>query len=292
VPLMWSWAGRIQPGTMSDAVVGHIDLYPTLLDLLGLPRPAQQVMDGSSYAQTLTAGARFERKAFFNYFPHARNGGGVWVRAGDWKLIRWFEPGAPRELYNLRNDLGEANNLATAQPARVQELDVLIDGFLRDTGALAPIPNPNFSATAAPARKRVAGAPASAAALRGWVPKGAKTTLHEGALVVEAEGKSPFIAMTGLKQTGPVTLRLRVRSAGGPARVQWRTAAQEGFLASGQTVDFAFAASGDWSEAQVVLPVEGSLLHLRLYLPAQKNPVEIDWIELAPAGGKPQRWDF
>jgi hypothetical protein len=39
--------------------------------------------------------------------------------------------------------------------------------------------------------------------------------------------------------------------------------------------------------------VEGTLQHLRFYLPVQKTPVEIDWIELAPAGAaKSQRWDF
>jgi hypothetical protein len=74
--------------------------------------------------------------------------------------------------------------------------------------------------------------------------------------------------------------------------VQWRTAAQEEFPASGQVAEFALGASEDWLEAKVTLPVEGMLLHLRLYLPAQKNPVEIDWVELAPARGKPQRWDF
>jgi len=85
VPLMWSWAGRIAPGTTSEAVVGHVDLYPTLLELLGLPRPPQQVMDGQSYAGVLTGKSRFERAAFFNYFPQGRDGGGVGVRAGDWK---------------------------------------------------------------------------------------------------------------------------------------------------------------------------------------------------------------
>jgi arylsulfatase A-like enzyme len=293
VPLLWSWAGKIKPGTTHDAVVGHIDLYPTLLDLLGLPRPAQQRMDGISYARTLTTGAPLARPAFFNYFPHARNGGGVTVRAGDWKLIRWFEPQLPRELYNLRADLGEANNLAAAEPARVRELDAAIDGFLRDTGALAPLPNPNFGTAEAPARQRPGGVPASATALRGWVPKSAKATLLDGALVVAGEGRSPFIAVTNLKHPGPVTLRLRLRSAGGPAKVQWRTAAQDAFPASGQTVDFALPAGADWSEASVVLPVEGTLQHLRFYLPVQKTPVEIDWIELAPAGAaKSQRWDF
>jgi hypothetical protein len=89
-----------------------------------------------------------------------------------------------------------------------------------------------------------------------------------------------------------VTLRLRARSAGGPARVQWRTTAQTEFPAGGQVVEFALPASGAAAEASIALPVAGALQHLRLYLPAQKSPVEIDWVELAPAGGQPQRWDF
>jgi arylsulfatase A-like enzyme len=292
VPLMWRWAGRIKPGTTSDAVVGHIDLYPTLLELLGLPRPAQQVMDGKSYARVLTSAASFDRAAFFNYFPHAKNGGGVWVRAGDWKLIRWFDPQVPRELYDLRSDLGEATNLAPAQLARVKELDALIDGFLRDTGALAPIPNSNYRAEAAPAGRRTGGAPASEKALGGWVPKAATATIRDGALVVEGDGRNPFLGLTRLKHEGPVTLRLRVRSAGGAGKVQWRTAVQEEFPASGQVLEFALVAGSDWRETSVVLPVAGSLLHLRLYLPAQKKPVELDWVELSTPTGQPQRWDF
>jgi hypothetical protein len=52
---------------------------------------------------------------------------------------------------------------------------------------------------------------------------------------------------------------------------------------------------GDWQELTVPLAVEGRLVHLRLFLPAQKQPVEIDWIEIAPAGGHNKarhRWDF
>ena len=84
------------------------------------------------------------------HFPH---GGpakppGVTVRAGDWKLIRWYETGPEypslHELYNLSDDLGETKNLAAAQPQKVQELDALIDEFLKDTGATAPKANPNY----------------------------------------------------------------------------------------------------------------------------------------------------
>src|SRR5262249_45256911 len=148
----WSWTGHILPGTTADAVVGHIDLYPTLLDLLGLPRPARQQMDGVSYARVLKAEGGLDRRAFFNYFPHGPSpgrAGGSWVRAVDWKLSRWFGVAPPDptrfELYNLRDDLGESKDLAAAQPARVQELDALIDAFLADTGATYPRPNPAYN---------------------------------------------------------------------------------------------------------------------------------------------------
>lgn len=155
VPLMWSWPGRVKAGTTSSEVVGPIDLYPTILDVLGIAAPAQQKIDGVSFAGVLTSSGKLSRNAFFNYFPH---GGptkppGVTVRSGDWKLIRWFETG-PRfpdrhELYNLRADLGEAKNLASQMPDQVKALDALIDKFLTDTGATYPKPNPAYRPGAA-----------------------------------------------------------------------------------------------------------------------------------------------
>jgi arylsulfatase A-like enzyme len=149
VPLMWSWPGHVRPGSTSDTVVGHIDLYPTLLDMIGLPFPKQQKADGVSYAAVLKETGPLNRQTFFNYFPHGRSpgrAGGVWVRSGDWKLIRWFglknDDPTRLELYNLRDDLSEKNNLAAAQSSRVAQLDKLIDQFLIDTGATYPRPNP------------------------------------------------------------------------------------------------------------------------------------------------------
>ena len=289
VPLMWAWAGHIKPGLAAD-VVGHIDIYPTVLDLLGLPRPAQQRMDGVSYARVLRGEGRLDRTAFFNYFPHGRGGGGVWVRSGDWKLIRWFDPATPRELFNLKDDLGEAKNLATVQPAKVKQLDALIDGFLADTGATYPRLNPAYKAP--PATASVPGGRKANAPLGGWVPKFSTAVIRDGALVMHADGRTPFLGLTGLKLAGPVTVSLRAKSSGGPAKIQWRTADQESFPASGQVTEFALPAGTEWSEVKTQLPVTGSLLHLRLYLPAQAGSVALDWVELKPASGKPQRWDF
>ncbi len=51
-------------------------------------------------------------------------------------------------------------------------------------------------------------------------------------------------------------------------------------------------AGGEWRELTVELPAPGPLGIVRLYLPAEKDAVQLDWIELKPAQGKPQRWDF
>jgi arylsulfatase A-like enzyme len=166
VPLMWSWAGHIKPASLSSEVVGAVDFYPTVLELLGVARPAKQMIDGASYAAVLTSAGKMSPRGYFNYFPHG-NGGkapGVTVRAGDFKLIRWFETNARApekfELYNLRDDLGESKNLAAKMPDKVKELDAMIDRFLKDTNATYPRPNPAYrpgataDADSAPAAKK------------------------------------------------------------------------------------------------------------------------------------------
>jgi arylsulfatase A-like enzyme len=146
VPLMVRWPGRIEPGTTSNAVVGAIDLYPTILDGLDLSAPSDHVIDGVSFLPVLEQTGGVAREAYFTWFPHLVPA--VSVRAGDFKLIRRWEPHPQypqlRELYNLKDDIGETNNLAAAMPAKVTELEALIDRFIAETGALAPKPNPAY----------------------------------------------------------------------------------------------------------------------------------------------------
>ncbi|QDT55898.1 Arylsulfatase [Caulifigura coniformis] len=152
VPLMWSWPGKITSGTTNASVVGHIDLYPTLLALAGLDKPTSQAMDGISYANVLQGGGTLDRVAFFNYFPHfggPGNAGGAWVRRGNRKLIRWFgaAPEERFELYDLSGDIGESKNLAASEPEEVRDLDAQLEQFLEDTGAVLPQPNPAYRPT-------------------------------------------------------------------------------------------------------------------------------------------------
>jgi arylsulfatase A-like enzyme len=297
VPLMWAWPGHVKAGTTSDAVVGHVDLYPTVLDLLGLPRPAQQKMDGVSYARVLKSEGGLERRAFFNYFPHGGSvgrAGGVWVRSGDWKLLRWF--GVPAgedgryELYDLRADLGETKNLATSEPARVKELDALIDGFLTDTGATFPQPNPAYKPTAArPGSARDAADP-----LEGWKARQCQATVREGVLTMTGKGNpgSAFLGHAMGRTVGPAVVKLRARSTkGGTGKVEWLPGGAVTAGADAKSVPFDLAA-GDWREVSVDIAPAGPIGTLRVYLPADAAPVELDWVEVVAKGAKASRWEF
>ena len=102
-------------------------------------------------------GQPLSREAIFTFFPHDPGvpdwlPPAVTVHRGDWKLIRIFhggENGAHRwKLFNLREDLGEKNDLAAKEPERVKALDALIEKFLADTKAVVPVPNPAFNPAA------------------------------------------------------------------------------------------------------------------------------------------------
>jgi hypothetical protein len=73
------------------------------------------------------------------------------VRLGDWKLIEWYEDGR-RELFNLRADPGETDNLVVENPATVKDLHAMLNAWRKDVGAVMPTPNPKYEPAAAPER--------------------------------------------------------------------------------------------------------------------------------------------
>jgi len=290
VPLMVRWPGHIEPGTTSDAIVGPIDLYPTILEAVQVERNPQQTIDGESILPVLSQSGEIKRTAWFTWFPHLIPA--VSVRQGDWKLIRRFEPHPRypevRELYNLKTDIGETKNLAGKYPEKVKELDALIDQFVKQTGALYPQPNPSYNP------RTTAGVP-KRGPTQGLVPKFSKLTLVDGAARMEADGRSPFLGTAQVKHRGPITLKLRVKSPqGGAGKVQWKTAQQEDFSQADQSAKFELKASPDWQEVEVPLSVEGMSGIIRLYLPVQEGAIDIGLIEYRSAKTKrPVRvWDF
>jgi hypothetical protein len=225
------------------------------------------------------------------------------VHRDDWKLIRLFhggEKGAHRHLlFNLRDDLGEKNNLAAQKPELVAELDALIETFLTDTKAVVPVPNPKFDPAqyhpeleGKPQPKGRAKSPAkdiADPALQGWKARDCTAKVQNGVLKLTKLGDAAFLGFAAGKHNGPTTLKARLKAPAAASHVDWLPQGVEG---KAKRSDFTLK-GGDWEEITVELPAEGPLGIVRLYLPMQETPVEIDWIELiSKNGSKPTRTGF
>jgi arylsulfatase A-like enzyme len=153
IPYIFRWPGHVKPGTTSDLPINSVDLYPTLLELAGAKPPAGHPLDGTSYLKLLGDAdqARPDRPPLFWHFPgYLGAGGNTWrtlpggvIRDGDWKLIEYFEDNR-LELYNLKDDIGEKHNLATANPGKSQELHKKLAQWRQELKA--PMPHPKTAA--------------------------------------------------------------------------------------------------------------------------------------------------
>ena len=144
-PLIIRWPGVVKPGSVTDVIVTSPDFYPTLLAAAGLPPRPQQHLDGVNFLPALK-GEPFKRGPIFWHYPRYGNQGGFpggAVRDGDWKLIENYENNS-LQLYNLRADISETNNLAAAEPARTRALHELLQKWRKDVGSLMPTPNPDY----------------------------------------------------------------------------------------------------------------------------------------------------
>ncbi len=157
-PFSIAWPGVALPGTSDHPAIG-MDFYPTILEIAGVPPRPEQHRDGTSLVPLLRgmtpADAAGERTLFWHY-PHYGNQGGepsaILIR-GDWKLIHYFEDGRD-ELYDVRRDVGEQDDLAARHPARVSEMRRALEVWQREVGAAPPAPNPDYSAEKAAAGLR------------------------------------------------------------------------------------------------------------------------------------------
>jgi arylsulfatase A-like enzyme len=123
-PFVIKWPGKTEPGGTCDVPVVSTDFYPTMLEMAGLPAKPQQHQDGVSLVPLLEQNGTIERDAIFWHYPHYGNQGGFpggVIRIGDYKLMERLEDGRVH-LYNLREDIGERNDLATMIPDRVADM--------------------------------------------------------------------------------------------------------------------------------------------------------------------------
>jgi arylsulfatase A-like enzyme len=138
VPTCLSWPGVIAPGTISHQLNLSMDIFPTLMDLAGLPRGEQT--DGRSFLPTLLGKpeAPEERPLYFiRREGGERYGGKAYhaLRLGDWKLLQ-NSPFQPMELYNLREDPMERNDRINTNPAIYRKLNALLMQHIQEGGRI------------------------------------------------------------------------------------------------------------------------------------------------------------
>ncbi len=147
VPWIARWQNKVKASSTCDEPINSVDLYPTLLELAGAKPKAEQLLDGTSWVSLLTGdGQRAEgRKPLYWHFPgYLGSGKDIWrttpagsMRAGDWKVIEFFESGKI-ELYNLKDDIGEKNDLAAKMPDKLKELHSMLVAWRQSVKAPMP----------------------------------------------------------------------------------------------------------------------------------------------------------
>ena len=144
-PLIIKWPEITRAGSVCQVPVISNDFYPTLLQAAGLPLNPKQHTGGVNIVPLLMS-KTIKNRALYWHYPHYGNQGGspgAAIREGDWKLIRWYETGK-EELYNLKQDIGEMNNLVVKDAKIAQKLSLKLDAWLTKEKAVFPEKNPNY----------------------------------------------------------------------------------------------------------------------------------------------------
>jgi len=134
VPTIAWWPGTVPAGTTTEHVGYFGDWMATAAELAGAELPPS--LDSISFVPTLKGESQQQERHKYLYWEFYEQGSRQAVRFGDWKAIRQPMLTGTIELYDLKNDVGEENNVAEENPALVDTAASLMDE--------AHVPNPSW----------------------------------------------------------------------------------------------------------------------------------------------------
>ena len=158
VPFIAKWPDRIEKGSVSDEVICTTDLMATCADIVGYTLPDNEGEDSYSLVPVFEQ-VRLGHPLREATVHHSINGSFA-IRKGDWKLIMcpgsggWSYPRPGRDqkvldslpgiqLYNLKEDPGETDNLRSMHEDKVEELKTLLLKYVNEGRSTPGTPQKN-----------------------------------------------------------------------------------------------------------------------------------------------------
>ena len=152
-PLLFQWPAKVLAGRESNALSAHIDLLPTILEACGVDLPKKSQVDGRSFLSLLTGTGRDwptrqivlqthrgDQPQLYHHFA---------IHQDPWKLVHpsgfgkeRFEGEPKLELYNLKQDPKQSNDVAAVHPEMVANLKKSYVRWFKDVSSTRP---DNFS---------------------------------------------------------------------------------------------------------------------------------------------------
>ncbi len=135
----------VKQGGIQRQLATIMDIYPTVLDVAGIIKPADHPVDGVNLApQLISDSSSCRPEIFMMHFPHEHRGSYFTTyRDGNWKLIYRYNPARPQhpvyELYNLATDPWEIHDLSTEEPEKTIEMTKSMSARLKEEGAQFPV---------------------------------------------------------------------------------------------------------------------------------------------------------
>jgi arylsulfatase A-like enzyme len=146
-PMIVKWPGVVKPNTKTNQYVIVEDFFPTILQMAGIKHAkTEQTIDGKSFVSILeNPEYNDSTRALIWHYPNKwidKDGPGInyysAIRQGSWKLVYSMRPGK-KELYNLKNDIGEQHDVSSGNKEKVNELSSLLSDQLRKWKSPMPI---------------------------------------------------------------------------------------------------------------------------------------------------------
>lgn len=140
MPFIVRWPGQVEAGSVCDQTVSFVDVMATLADVAGVELGDRDAPDSQSFYPLLTQSWK-SNSPFRTPLVIQSGSGFMSIRDGDWKLITGLgsggfsrprrivpsEGGPQGQLYHMKNDPFETNNLYLEQPERVAHLTKSIE---------------------------------------------------------------------------------------------------------------------------------------------------------------------